>query len=87
MSEYVTEMPESNAIGPFRLFQAVAPLLQKSAQPKFVLLGTPVGSIGEMEKHGMPMFAYGASKAMAHYMVRKIHFEHQDVIAFAVDPG
>lgn len=40
-----------------------------------------------MDKHMNPMYAYGASKAMAQYMVRRIHFECPDVVAFAVDPG
>jgi NAD(P)-dependent dehydrogenase (short-subunit alcohol dehydrogenase family) len=32
-------------------------------------------------------FAYGASKAMAHYTSRRIHFSHEDIISFVVDPG
>ncbi|TVY58406.1 Norsolorinic acid ketoreductase [Lachnellula cervina] len=55
--------------------------------PKFVVLGSQAGSIGAMEKAPAPMAAYGASKAMAHYFVRKIHFEHNDIISFAVEPG
>ena len=85
--EDFVDRTETKPPGPFLLFQAVYPLLEKSSHPKFVLVGTPVGSIGGMEKQSRPMFAYGASKAMAHYFVRKIHFEHKDIIAFAVDPG
>ena len=73
--------------GPFVLFQATLPLLRASSSPKFVLLGSPVGSIAGMEQRPVPMGGYGASKAMAHYLVRKIHFENPDLIAFAVDPG
>ncbi|TVY17139.1 Norsolorinic acid ketoreductase [Lachnellula arida] len=58
-----------------------------SSLPKFVLLGSQAGSIGAMEKAPAPMAAYGSSKAMGHYFVRKIHFEHNDIISFAVEPG
>jgi norsolorinic acid ketoreductase len=69
------------------LFQATNALLSKAKQPKIVLLGSPFGAIGGMEKHMNPMFAYGTSKAAAHYILRRIHFEHQNLIAFSVDPG
>lgn len=40
-----------------------------------------------MEQRPAPFGAYGASKAMAHYLVRKIHSEHENLTAFAADPG
>lgn len=40
-----------------------------------------------MEDSPFPMFAYGASKAPAHYLTRKIHCESPGLIAFVVDPG
>ena len=76
-----------NAVGSLVLFQAVLPLLQKASQPKFVVLGSPLGSISGIEKRPFPMGAYGVSKAAAHYLVRKIHFENEGLIAFAIDPG
>lgn len=76
-----------NAVGSLVLFQAVLPLLQKASQPKFVVMGSSLGSIGGMEKMPFPMGAYGVSKAAVHYLVRKIHFENEGLIAFAVDPG
>jgi len=76
-----------NSLGPLFLFQATLPLLNKSSRPKFVVLGSQAGSIGDMEKAPFPMAAYGSSKAMTHYFVRKIHFEHKDIISFAVEPG
>lgn len=78
---------ETNAYGPLLLFQAVKPLLEKAKQPKFVVLGSPLGSIGGMEQRPFPMGAYGASKAMLHYLMRKIHFENENLISFPVDPG
>ena len=77
----------ANTIGTLTLFQAMLPLLRKSTRPKFVLLGSPMGSIGAMHERPVPMSAYGVSKAAAHYLVRKMHFENEDLIAFAIDPG
>lgn len=78
---------ETNAYGPLLLFQAIKPFLEKAKQPKFVALGSPLGSIGGMEQRPFPMGAYGASKAMLHYIMRKIHFENEKIISFPVDPG
>ncbi|TVY28474.1 Norsolorinic acid ketoreductase [Lachnellula hyalina] len=86
-AEQVLDNMTVNSLGPLFLFQATLPLLQKSSQPKFVVLGSQAGSISAMEKAPAPMAAYGSSKAMAHYFVRKIHFEHNDIISFAVEPG
>lgn len=76
-----------NAYGTLLLFQSVLPLLQKASQPKFVAISSPLGSIGGMEMRPFPLFSYGASKAVLNYLVRKIHFEHEALISFAVDPG
>ena len=76
-----------NAMGPLVLFQAVYPLMKKAKQPKFVVVGSPMGSIGGMELRPFPCAAYGGSKAMVHYLVRKIHFENQGMVAFTIDPG
>jgi norsolorinic acid ketoreductase len=70
-----------------RLFQAVRSLLEESDSGKFVLIGTPIASIGAMEKAPWPMFSYGASKVVAHYLTRKIHCESPKLTAFVVDPG
>ncbi|MCJ1380259.1 hypothetical protein MMC17_003362 [Xylographa soralifera] len=66
-----------NSIGPFLLFQAVYPLLKESAKAKFVVLESPADSIGGMESRPFPYFTYGASKVVAHYLTRKIHFENE----------
>ncbi|KAI6085133.1 hypothetical protein F4821DRAFT_261152 [Hypoxylon rubiginosum] len=83
----VRDLIDINTIGPLRLFQAVRPLLEAGTRPRFVLIGTPIASIAAMEKSPFPMFAYGASKAAAHYLTRKIHCESPGLIAFVVDPG
>lgn len=85
----VQDLVNINAVGPLRLFQAVRPLLRAGKEPRFVLIGTPIASLTEMKnpEADFPMFAYGASKAAAHYLTRKIHYEEPGLIAFVVDPG
>ncbi|CAF1366140.1 unnamed protein product [Adineta steineri] len=80
---------EVNVAGPLILFQALYPLLKKSKSgaPKFVVISSAVGSIGEL----LPALtvAYGASKAAVNYVTKKIHQEHEKdgVIAFPIHPG
>ncbi|KAL2847044.1 NAD(P)-binding protein [Aspergillus pseudodeflectus] len=85
----VREHVETNAYGPLVLYQAVYPLLIKSAKPIFVGVGSAMGTIGAMEQRPFPSAAYGPSKAMLHWIVRKIHFEEAEsgVVAFVADPG
>ena len=83
----VKEHVEVNGFGPLYLFQATLPLLQKSEGAKFVGIGSPLGSIGGMDQRPYPATAYGSSKAVQHWIVRKIHFEHPELVALVVDPG
>jgi hypothetical protein len=90
-SIFLSWVPNYQHLGPLSLFQAVLPLLTTSPYPKFCLLGSAVGSIGGMENYPFPMASYGMSKAMAHYLVRKIHLEYGGengkVVSWAVYPG
>ncbi|KAL4938166.1 hypothetical protein BDV06DRAFT_232079 [Aspergillus oleicola] len=83
----VKEHVEVNAYGPLYLYQVVYPLLKKSHKPIFVGVGSPMGSISGMEQRPFPSGAYGPSKAMLHWIVRKIHFENEGFVAFVADPG
>jgi norsolorinic acid ketoreductase len=83
MKEYM----EVNAYGPLLLFQAVLPLLEKSATPKFVGMGSLISSLGNLERCPIPMTPYATSKIVVHWLSRKIHFEHNNIISFVVDPG
>lgn len=76
----------TNALGPVVLFRKLHPLLNASENPKFILISSSLGSIGEMEG-GIPSLAYGMSKAAANYFVRKVHFEHQNITSLAIHPG
>lgn len=76
-----------NTAGPIRLFQAVLPLLQKGTDPKFMVLTSAVATISGMEFMPLALSSNGASKAAMNFLVRKIHFENEGLIAFAVHPG
>ena len=85
----VSEHMTVNGIGPLLLFQAVLPLLQKAKNGpgKFVGVGSATGSIGGMERVPVPVAAYGPSKAVLHWLVRKIHLEHEALVSFVMNPG
>ncbi|KAL9011835.1 MAG: hypothetical protein Q9180_009152, partial [Flavoplaca navasiana] len=76
-----------NGFAPLFLFQAVLPLMLKAEGAKFVGIGSPMGSIGGMDMRPFPMTAYGTSKAIFHWIVRKVHFEHPELTSLVVDPG
>lgn len=78
---------EVNAIGTLLLFQATYPLLTKSKKPIFVGLSTGGASIGDMEGIPLQAAAYGMSKVAVNFLVRKIHFENKELIAFVISPG
>jgi norsolorinic acid ketoreductase len=78
----------TNVIGVAILFQAILPLLKNSTKtPKFVVMGSVAGSIGEAEKSPVPNTVYGASKAALNFITKRIHAENADIIAFPVHPG
>jgi NAD(P)-dependent dehydrogenase (short-subunit alcohol dehydrogenase family) len=66
-----------NTIGPLVLFQATYPLLKAStSSPKFVLISSRAGSIAFGTKFPIDMLPYGASKAAANFLARKLHYEN-----------
>lgn len=76
-----------NATGTLVLFQAVHGLLSAAKEPKFVPIGTPVGSMGEMEKYPLPSTAYGTSKAALNFLTKKLNLEHENMVIFPLAPG
>lgn len=78
-----------NVAGTVRLFQAVLPLLEKAAVPKFMAVSSVVATIAGMEAapFTVSFSSYGASKAALNFLVRRIHFENEGLVAFAVHPG
>ncbi|MCJ1381700.1 hypothetical protein MMC17_004811 [Xylographa soralifera] len=76
-----------NTAGVVRLFQATWPLLQKSNKPKFMVISSGGATIAGMEHVPWTISSYGSSKAAINYLTRRIHFENEKLIAFAVHPG
>lgn len=80
-----------NTVAPLLLFQATASLLDAAAvlggRPKFVVLSSGAGSLGLVESLPVENTAYGASKAAANFVTRRIHYENPKLIAFPVNPG
>ena len=88
---------EVNALAPMTLFQAMWPLLKNSEKPKFIAMSSRLASIeglefwaglpGDALLNYMPAAPYGSSKAMLNYLLRRLHFEHEGLIAFPLSPG
>jgi len=76
-----------NVVGPMLLFQAAWPLLEKAETPKFVVVSSTLGSVAIGPTTGVPSGSYGASKAALNYLVRKLHFEHERLVALPICPG
>ncbi|KAF2489381.1 NAD(P)-binding protein [Lophium mytilinum] len=76
-----------NVVGPLVLFQATWPLLQKSVSPKFIVISSSLGSVKVGPEWGLPCGAYGASKASINYLTRRLHYEHEGLVALPVCPG
>ena len=83
----VKEHVDVNGFGALYLFQATIQLMQNTKGAKFVGIGSPLGSIGGMDQRPYPATAYGTSKALQHWIVRKIHYEHPELVSLVVDPG
>ncbi|RDW87996.1 putative aflatoxin biosynthesis ketoreductase nor-1 [Coleophoma cylindrospora] len=86
-AQVVRDHLEVNTIAPLNLIKAFFPLLSASQQPRFFVLTSAVGTMGNMEEYPVPFFAYGLSKAAANYLVRKLHFENPSLISMAFNPG
>ena len=79
---------EVNTVGPVRLFNAFLPLLQRSADPKYVVVSSLVGSIASQSYFPTLHVAnYGSSKAAINFITQRIHLEHPQLTAFPLSPG
>ncbi|KAF7972914.1 hypothetical protein HWV62_16560 [Athelia sp. TMB] len=85
--EKLREHYEVNVIGTHVLFSTTYALLSASPNPKFIAISSAGGSIAQGTPMPRGMLAYGASKAALNYLVRKVHFEYPDLVAFPISPG
>ncbi|KAI8663509.1 hypothetical protein NCS57_00952200 [Fusarium keratoplasticum] len=76
-----------NSVGPFTLYLATRSLLLASANPKFIVLSTELGSIGLQGERKIQDVAYGMSKAAVNFFVGKLHHEEPKLTAFPIHPG
>lgn len=88
------EMFEVNTLSVVKLFQAVYPLLKKTADtrgpgaPKFIAISSQAASIEDLgDNTPWLLCSYGSSKCALNYIVRRAHFENEWLTAFVVDPG
>ena len=70
--------PQVNTNGPLVLFQATYALLRASAEPKFIVISSAVGSITLGANLPFNIYAYGASKAAVNWVARKLHHDFPD---------
>ncbi|KAF9473666.1 NAD(P)-binding protein [Pholiota conissans] len=77
-----------NVLGPIVLFQAFRDLLKASAQPRFIAITSTAGSIELIPTlNSFDLGPYGTSKAALNWVIRKIHFENDWLIAYPQCPG
>ncbi|KAF2177065.1 NAD(P)-binding protein [Zopfia rhizophila CBS 207.26] len=76
-------------LGAPELSRAVIPLLRASkaeGKGKFVLISSAGGSLTSMNII-IPVAAYGASKALANFLIKWLALENEDVLIWAMHPG
>ncbi|KAL1619307.1 hypothetical protein SLS56_010197 [Neofusicoccum ribis] len=85
----LAEHVDVNAYGALRLFQHALSLLQRSARTsRFAVVSSPVGSFALVERMAkLPMGVYGASKALANFLVKKLAVEEEGVVSWCIHPG
>ncbi|KZP27943.1 hypothetical protein FIBSPDRAFT_927902 [Athelia psychrophila] len=59
---------------------------EASGSGKYFVMSSAGGSIASTHPT-VPFAAYGASQAAANFIARKIHHEHPDIVAVALNPG
>ncbi|KAL1752455.1 hypothetical protein FB107DRAFT_219900 [Schizophyllum commune] len=85
--EEIIRHVEVNTNGPLVLFQATYALLRASAEPKFIVISSAVGSVTVGANLPFNIYAYGASKAAVNWVARKLHHDFPDFIIFPINPG
>ncbi|KAK8108111.1 uncharacterized protein PG998_010124 [Apiospora kogelbergensis] len=77
-----------NTLGPWSLFQALLPLLEKSQNAKWVGITSAVASLGAMEAFGAHVApAYGISKVGLNWLTLAVHCQYKWLTAFVLHPG
>ena len=78
------EVLEVNTFGPWRLIEALLPLLRKSDAPRLVNVSSGAGQLSDMNGgHG----AYRVSKAALNALTRTLAWDERDIKVNAMCPG
>ncbi|KAI1327086.1 hypothetical protein F5Y16DRAFT_372567 [Xylariaceae sp. FL0255] len=78
----------TNGLAPLFLFRQALDLMKRADQPKFVYVGSLMGSINSTEQvKDVPFGAMGVSKLAGRFIVRLLAFEIPDIFSFIADPG
>ena len=88
-SEDMVEHFTVHALGALQLYQATAPLLDKSTQtPKFFIISSGLGSNALLDSYGkMQLISYNTAKAAVNYIAGKIHQEEERLVVLPIAPG
>ncbi|KAJ5274024.1 hypothetical protein N7478_009149 [Penicillium angulare] len=78
---------EVNTVTPLLLFQSTNFLLNAASIPKFVIISSGAGSLSGVENLPVENTAYGTSKAGVNFVMRRIHYENPNLIAFSINLG
>jgi NAD(P)-dependent dehydrogenase (short-subunit alcohol dehydrogenase family) len=84
-SKMILETLNVNSVGPFRLTQAMIPLLRKSKAPKVATISSMMGSIADNGSGGA--YAYRMSKACVNMFVKTLAVDERDLTAITLHPG
>jgi norsolorinic acid ketoreductase len=76
-----------NVGGPLLLFQAFLPFLEKSSNPRFIVVSTLIAS-KTLARH-IPYLStvYGTSKAAVNFLTLRLAIEHPTISSFVLHPG
>lgn len=86
--EQFTQILAVNAIGTMKLSESLTPNIRLGTQKKIITLGSSAGSIASI--NGNPdLYAYRASKAALHLLMRNLSFELADdgIVVGIINPG
>ncbi|KAH8800480.1 hypothetical protein F5884DRAFT_810556 [Xylogone sp. PMI_703] len=73
-----------NVYGVVLLYQATVPLLRKSANPKWLTMGSSAGWLEN--QHPVPNAVYAPSKAAVHWITKRINAEEEKIAAWVQEP-
>lgn len=91
--DYAHQAMELNLFGAWRMTQAFAPLLEKSAHPRIVNVGSAAGSFGDpvlgLDAHPQGVPSYAISKAALHALTIKLarELKSRRILVNVICPG